>query len=87
MKLRVFVSSTSEDLKEYRAAARLAIMDVQWEPEMMEHFPAQPGYTIDVCRQKLEKCNLVLLIVAWRQGGVPPKEQGGDGQIKLPPSK
>jgi hypothetical protein len=79
MSQRVFVSSTSEDLKDYRAAARLAILDVEWEPEMMEHFPAQPGYTIDVCRQKLEKCSLVLLIAAWRQGWVPTEDQGGDG--------
>lgn len=79
----MFISSTSEDLKEFRAAARLAILDLDWHPEMMEHFPAEPGYTIDACRQKLEKCNLVLLIVAWRQGWVPAVEQGGNGKDSI----
>jgi hypothetical protein len=83
MSLRVFISSTSEDLKEFRAASRLAILDLQWHPEMMEHLPAQPGYTIDSCRKKLEECDLVLLIVAWRQGWVPSVEQGGNGRDSI----
>jgi hypothetical protein len=83
MELRVFISSTSDDLKEFRAAARLAILDLQWYPEMMEHFPSEPGYTIDACRKKLTECDLVLLIVGWRQGWVPTTEQGGNSKDSI----
>lgn len=83
MSLKVFISSTSDDLKAFRAAARLAVLDLQWQPEMMEHFPAEAGYTIDACRRRLEGCDLVLLIVAWRQGWVPEMEQGGNGQDSI----
>lgn len=81
--LKVFISSTSEDLRPYRAVARLAIEDIQWRAEMQETFPAQPGYTIDVCRRALECCDVVLLIVAWRQGWVPSLEQGGNGRDSI----
>lgn len=63
--------------------ARLAIDDLQWHHVMQEHFPAQPGYTLDVCRKTLEACDLVLLIVAWRQGWVPTLEQGGNGRDSI----
>jgi hypothetical protein len=36
----VFVSSTSEDLREYRVAAREAVLAVGLRPEMMEYFVA-----------------------------------------------
>ena len=36
--MKVFISSTSEDLKDYRAVARLSVLDVGWFPEMMEHW-------------------------------------------------
>src|ERR1017187_9621254 len=37
----VFVSSTSEDLREYRIAAREAILAVGLRPEMMEYFRSE----------------------------------------------
>src|SRR5262245_1360857 len=76
----VFVSSTSEDLKSYRKAAESVILDLQWRPEMMEHFVAETEPTLNTCFQKIDQCDLVLAIIAWRQGWVPPKEQGGNGR-------
>jgi hypothetical protein len=35
---KVFVSSTSEDLKPYRQAAKDVVLDLGLHPEMMEHF-------------------------------------------------
>jgi len=78
-KVRVFVSSTSEDLAEYRAAARLVILDVGWDPSMQEHMGASPDHTVDACRSLLEKSDVVLLLVAFRRGWVPTAEQGGNG--------
>jgi Domain of unknown function (DUF4062)/SIR2-like domain len=78
-KVRVFVSSTSEDLAEYRAAARLVILDVGWDPSMQEHMGASPDDTVDACLKLLEKSDVVLLLVAFRRGWVPSAEQGGNG--------
>ena len=77
--LRVFVSSTSEDLKGHRAVARMVIDNLRWRPVMMEDFGASPTSTVEACRRELESCDLVLLIIAFRRGYVPSVEQGGNG--------
>jgi hypothetical protein len=77
------VSSTSEDLKEYREAARDVIMDVGWYPVMMGHFGATPGSTVEVCRNNVSGCDVFLLIVAFRRGWVPNVELGSDGQRSI----
>ena len=77
--LRVFVSSTSEDLRVHRAVARQIIGNLRWEPVMMEDFGTSPTATVAACEQELEKCQLVLLILAFRKGWVPNVAQGGDG--------
>jgi hypothetical protein len=77
--IKVFVSSTSDDLADYRAVARNVILDMHWQPVMMEHFDAQPGITIESCRKAVEDCQVVLAIIAWRKGWIPSSEQGGDG--------
>jgi hypothetical protein len=77
--ITVFVSSTSRDLEDYRAVARNVLLDLHWRPEMMEHFGALPEPTVEACREGIERCDLVLLLVAWRQGWVPTAEQGGTG--------
>ena len=76
--LKIFVSSTSEDLGPYRTAARLVILDTGWTPVMMEHFGTSEHFTVDACREKLKTCDLMLLIVAFRRGWIPTSEQGGD---------
>jgi hypothetical protein len=78
-KLRVFVSSTQEDLRDFRAAARHVILDLGMDPVMMEHFGASEHPTVEGCRKELESSDVVLLVVAFRQGWVPTVEQGGDG--------
>jgi hypothetical protein len=77
--IRVFVSSTSEDLKPFRAAARDAILKMGWSPVMMEYFGSSPKKTVQACRERLSTCRLMLLIQAFRRGWVPTLEQGGDG--------
>jgi len=82
-KLSVFVSSTSKDLKNYRAVARLAILDMGWFPEMMEHFGTSPEDTVPACCEKLSGCDLMLLIQAFTRGWVPTPEQQGNGSDSI----
>jgi hypothetical protein len=76
--IRVFISSTSEDLHEYRAVARNVILDMDWQAQMMEHFGASEQTTVTACREKLCQCQLMLLIVAFRGGWVPKEHEGGN---------
>ena len=81
--MKTFISSTSEDLKSYRSAAAHVIQDMQSEPVGMEHFPADPRPVIELCRDEVGKCGLVILLQAFRRGWVPRVDQGGDGKTSI----
>ena len=73
----VFVSSTSEDLREYRIAAREAVLAVGLRPEMMEYFAAAGGGPLGECLGRVSPCDVVVVIVAERYGcGALPSAAG-----------
>src|SRR3954454_13651618 len=68
----VFISSTSEDLKEYRQQAAKAARGMGFFPLMMEDFPANGrGPSLDECLREVERAELVIAIVAHRYGWFP----------------
>jgi len=68
----VFISSTSEDLKLYRQAARDAAVSARFHPEMMEYFPANGQHPpLEACRAKVREADVIVAIVAHRYGWVP----------------
>jgi len=74
--MRVFLSSTSEDLRPYREAAREAILDMHGlVPVAMESFPAAPIPPLAECLALLRDCDVCVVIIARRYGSVPPGEQ------------
>ena len=77
--MRVFISSTSEDLKDHRKVVEQVVLDAQWTPVGMEHFPNDPRPIVQLCQQAVATCDLVILLQAFRCGWVPGPEQGGDG--------
>ncbi len=78
--LKVFISSTSEDLKRYRAAAAEVVRDAGWIADVMDHFPADPDPIVVMCQRRVSECDLFLLLQAFRRGGVPDVAQRGDGE-------
>jgi hypothetical protein len=70
----VFISSTSEDLKEYRLAARDAALAVGVRPEMMEYFAASGGGPLSECLARVSPCDLVVVLLAHRYGWVPGEQ-------------
>jgi hypothetical protein len=76
----VFISSTSEDLKAYRAAARDAAISAGFHPEMMEYFAASAGPPLSECLEKVSACDLVVAIVAHRYGWAPRDQPDGDAK-------
>ncbi len=73
----VFVSSTREDLKEYRKAVRDAILAAGLQPVMMEDFAASGNLALPVCLEKVAPCEVVVVLVAQRYGWVPEDQPAG----------
>jgi len=75
----VFISSTSEDLKPYRDAARDAAIRAGFYPDMMEYFTAGgKRRPLGECLAKVSASDVVVVLVAHRYGW-KPSEPPGDG--------
>ncbi len=73
----VFISSTSDDLKDYRQAAAKAARGLGFFPLMMEDLPANGrAPSLDECRRQVEQAELLIAIVAHRYGWVPNSQFG-----------
>ena len=81
--MRVFISSTAEDLADYRKVVEQAVLDAQWLPVGMEHFPNDPRPILQLCKEEVAKCAVVILIQAFRRGWVPDAAKGGDGTTSV----
>ncbi len=81
---KIFVSSTAEDLRPYRQAAKDVVLDLDCHPAMMEHFGADGSVGIvAACKRRVSECDFVLAILGWRLGWVPGPEVGGDGKRSI----
>jgi hypothetical protein len=78
--MRVFVSSTGEDLKEHRNALLNAILRLGWQFEAMEHFGADPRRNLRMCQERVARCDVTVVVVAHRYGSPVPTAEGGDGR-------
>ena len=67
----VFVSSTIEDLKLYRAAARDAALSADFFPVLSEYLPAQDTPPLKECLARVTDSDLVVAIVAHKYGFEP----------------
>lgn len=78
---RVFVSSTSFGLTEFRDVAANVIRDYRFaglqcfEPVMMEDFGAEDGPAREVCTEKVADCDVLVGIIGVRYGDHPPDDQ------------
>ena len=70
--LKVYVSSTSIDLREYRAAVIAALRKMDTTPVCMEDYVAQDMLPVDKCLADVAKSEVYVGIFAWRYGFIPP---------------
>lgn len=66
----VFISSTYEDLKEYRQAAIQAVLSLGHLPLVMENFNSRPFEPKEVIRSYLEKTDYFILILGNCYGSI-----------------
>lgn len=69
--MRLFVSSTYVDLKEYRDKAWKAIEESGNEFVGMETFQSHTHEPTEFCPERVEECDALVLIVAYRYGNIP----------------
>ncbi|MBN2089117.1 DUF4062 domain-containing protein [candidate division KSB1 bacterium] len=72
--MRVFISSTSQDLKEYRMAVRDIMLRLEHLPIMMEYMGAGKNPPKDECIKKVYESDVYVGIFAHRYGYIPPGE-------------
>lgn len=69
--MKVFVSSTYEDLKEHRLAVRDAILRLGHHPICMEDFGSKPVEPKVAALDKLAESDVLVGIYAYRYGTIP----------------
>lgn len=72
MSTRVFISSTSRDLLDHRAAVAKALRYAGFEPIDMADFMARPEGATEACLKEVAESDLFVGIYAWRYGYIPP---------------
>ena len=75
VEMKIFVSSTYLDLKEYRDKARKAIEESENEFVGMETFQSHTHEPSEFCPERVEECNVLVLLVAYRYGTTPEGEK------------
>jgi hypothetical protein len=79
----LFLSSTSEDLAPCRAKVREMIERMRQTTIAMETFGAKPKKPLQTCREEVQKCDALIVIVGHRYGWIPTREDGGDGRRSI----
>ncbi|HEV7570745.1 MAG TPA: DUF4062 domain-containing protein [Thermoanaerobaculia bacterium] len=74
--MKVFLSSTAQDLVTYRKVADDTILRMSQEAVVMERFGPLPGEPVAECERKARESDVVVCIVAHRNGFVPDKGLG-----------
>lgn len=74
-RLRVYVSSTSRDLQDHRAAVSKYLRKVGYEDAAMEHYVAGEERPLATCLEDVRSCAVYIGIFAWRYGFIPAGEQ------------
>ncbi|MGH8625173.1 MAG: DUF4062 domain-containing protein, partial [Gammaproteobacteria bacterium] len=79
--LRIYLSSTYEDLKQHRAAVFEALEKAGLPVARMEGYVASDKRPLDLCLQDVAQSDIYVGLFAWRYGYVPPPEHGNpDGR-------
>lgn len=74
--LRIYLSSTFEDLKAFRAAVLAKLEQAGLDVAQMEGYTATDERPVDMCLRDVAESNIYVGLFAWRYGYEPPAEHG-----------
>lgn len=69
---KIYISSTYDDLKEFREEAYRALRQLRHDVIAMEDYAASDQRPLDVCLADVAASDLYVGIFAWRYGFIPP---------------
>ncbi len=78
MAYTAFISSTNEDLRDYRVAAREAAIVAGLAVDMQEYFDAKDHPPLMECLERVNSADVVVAVIAHRYGWVPEDQPDGD---------
>jgi Domain of unknown function (DUF4062) len=81
--MRVYVSSTFEDLVEHRTAVFQVLRQIGHDVVSMEDYPAADTVPLSKVLADIETCDVLVEIVAWRYGYLPDAEDITAGGIAI----
>lgn len=76
----MWLSYTQRDLSDHADAVFAALPRAGWAGVRADHLAASHRSVLDEIRGAIAGCDALIAIVAHRYGGVPTKEEGGDGR-------
>ena len=80
-RVRIYLSSTFEDLKAHRAAVFAALERAGLEVERMEGYAAADQRPLDLCLRGVARADVYVGVLGWRYGYRPPAGHGNaDGR-------
>ena len=77
--MRVYISSTPEELEPHRMAAVEVVSELGFEPVLRDPLTGGGLDPVAACERQVADADVVVAIVGWRRGSVPLPEAGGDG--------
>ena len=72
---KVYISSTYNDLKEYREQVYQALRELRYDVIAMEDYIATDERPLDKCLADVTGCEIYVGIFAWRYGYIPPGQE------------
>lgn len=79
----IYLSSTYEDLKEYRAAVFEALRKAGYEVLAMEDYVATDRRPVEKCLADVSEADIYIGLFAFRYGYVPPPEHGNPEGLSI----
>jgi tetratricopeptide (TPR) repeat protein len=81
--MKVFLSSTAQDLTEYRRVADDTILRLSQQSIAMERFGPLPNTPVEECERLARESDVVICVVAHRYGFIPEKGRGSITQREV----
>ena len=73
--MKIYVSSTTNDLRNLRNYIAEQISIWQHQPVYMEDYSADAVPPLQKCLEDVSQCDIYLGIFAWRYGHIPPNQE------------
>src|SRR5215471_15647601 len=70
----IYISSTDEDLKEYREEVAKSLSDFGYSVESMDKYPARDSRPRSACEEDVSKCDIYVGLFAWMYGSAPRED-------------